>query len=94
MPIDVDPCRFFLSARDYRKEVAQYQDTVLRGVLPPMLHASANADGAVRSARGFRFPPYMVLDRVRSLAESFCWPETWPEVLDVLASFASRARPQ
>jgi serine/threonine protein kinase len=32
-------------------------------VLPQMLHYSDNSNGAMRSARGYQFPPFVVLER-------------------------------
>ena len=45
------------------QEARHYRDPVLRQVLPPLLHASENADGAARSRAGVPFPPFIVLER-------------------------------
>ena len=36
---------------------------MLRQVLPELLHAHDNADGAARSRSGYVFPPHLVLER-------------------------------
>ena len=36
---------------------------MLKLCLPNLVYASTNADGAVRSARGFVFPPFLVIER-------------------------------
>ena len=61
--------KVFCERRDFDEEVAQYQDPVLRRVLPDLIHASDNADGSAVSANGFAFPPYLVLERGMPLKE-------------------------
>jgi hypothetical protein len=62
-------CRIFCDSSAFDEEVAQYRDPVLKLCLPDLIHASANADGAVRSARGFVFPPFLVIERGMPLAD-------------------------
>ena len=64
--------RFFHIAQEFEEEVALYQDPVLRAVLPAILHASDNANGAERSQSGYVFPPFMVLERGVTMRE---WAE-------------------
>ena len=66
--------KFFLARREFADEVAQYEDVVLRAVLPALLHACANADGALRSRSGYVYPPHIVLVRSAVLSSAcFCW---------------------
>jgi len=43
--------KFFTARREFELEVDLYRDAALRQLLPAMLHASDNADGAVQSIR-------------------------------------------
>ena len=61
MPLVV--CRFFLKATDFDEEIGHYTDPVLQKVLPQLVFATNNADGAVRSRSGYRFPPMLILER-------------------------------
>ena len=40
-----------------------YKHSLLRHILPELLHANDNANGAVRSRSGFTLPAYLVLER-------------------------------
>ena len=55
--------RVFCDAHAFEEEAAQYRDPVLKQVLPDLVYASVNTDGAVRSMRGFAFPPFLVIER-------------------------------
>ena len=44
-------------------ELEQFNDPVLHSVLPAKVSASDNAGGQARSAHGYVFPPYLVLQR-------------------------------
>ena len=66
--------RFFYNAQDYQDEVALYQDADLRALLPELLAANNNANGAVRSSTNFVFPPHIVLERGITLTE---WVRTY-----------------
>ena len=63
------------------QEVRHYRDTVLKQVLPPLLHASENAKGATQSRNGFVFPPYIVLERGIPLFEWAQQPRRQMEVI-------------
>jgi serine/threonine protein kinase len=56
-------CRFFFNKRDYLVETSFYENKAFRQCLPELAHASDNKDGRVVSRSGYRFPPFMVLDR-------------------------------
>ena len=62
-------CRVFCDKTSYHQEIAQYQDPLLAQCLPQLRFATDNADGAVRSARGFVFPPLLAIERGLPLAE-------------------------
>ena len=62
-------CRFFTHTDDFNLEVELYGNELIRETLPELIHATANADGSVRSRSGFKFPPFMVLERGASMAE-------------------------
>ena len=59
----------FCDNRAFDQEVAQYNDPILRQCLPQLHFATDNADGAVRSARGFVFPPVLAIERGLPLTE-------------------------
>jgi serine/threonine protein kinase len=61
--------RFFLDKRDYVLESSFYENKTFRACLPGLAHATDNADGSVVSRNGYRFPPFMVLDRGVTLKE-------------------------
>jgi hypothetical protein len=59
--------RFFFDKSDFERELRTYEHPQLQSTMPP-LHASCpNADGALRSASGWPFPPFLVLERGVSL---------------------------
>jgi hypothetical protein len=60
-------CRFFLVRSEFEEECALYRDPVLRRALPDLLHADANAAGALRSRGGTALPPFIVLERGTTL---------------------------
>ena len=62
-------CRLFLERQEFEQEVGLYRDPVLKRVLPDLIRAHDNADGAVRSRSGFVFPPFFVLERGMTLSE-------------------------
>jgi hypothetical protein len=62
-------CRFFHATWEFQEEVALYRDPVLRRILPKIWYANDNIDGAVRSASGYVFPPFFVLERGMTLKE-------------------------
>ena len=53
-------CRFFDKLQEMEAEANIYRNPVMKSVLPELLHADANAGGALQSGSGFRFPPYLV----------------------------------
>ena len=44
-----------------------YRHPTLKRILPSLLHASDNANGALRSRSGFRMPPFLALERGTTL---------------------------
>ena len=59
----------FCDAQAFEEEAAQYRDPVLQRCLPELVYASSNADGTTRSARGFVFPPFLVIERGMTLTD-------------------------
>ena len=55
--------KVFLQRTDFDEETRHYCDPVLKQLLPPLLHANDNVNGAVCSRNGFVFPPFIVLER-------------------------------
>jgi hypothetical protein len=49
--------------REFEEEVALYNDPVLASTLPELLLYDSNADGSVKSASGYAFPPFIVLEK-------------------------------
>jgi serine/threonine protein kinase len=62
-------CRFFLHENDYELEVGFYKHVVFCKCLPDLLQTHDNADGSIVSRSGYRFPPFMVLDRGLTLSQ-------------------------
>lgn len=62
-------CRFFLHEKDFELEEGFYKNEIFRECLPDLLHADDNADGSIVSRSGYRFPPFMALDRGVTLSE-------------------------
>ena len=62
-------CRVFCSERDFDVELLQYRDPLLRQCLPQLLASDRNTDGTACGSDGFKFPPYLVLERGITLAE-------------------------
>jgi hypothetical protein len=58
-----------LNQRDYLLEAGFYENEVFRKCLPELMHTTDNADGHIVSRKGYRFPPYMALDRGITLKE-------------------------
>ena len=61
--------KFFMQPADFDIETQHYRHPLVRECLPQLFHAQANADGALKSASGVPFWPFMVLERGTSLAE-------------------------
>jgi serine/threonine protein kinase len=62
-------CRFFFREKDFWLERGFYDNEAFRKCLPELLHADDNAQGQVVSRNGYRFPPFMALDRGVTLKE-------------------------
>lgn len=56
-------CRFYHQHEEFKREMALYQDPLLKALLPELLEVIDNADGAVRSRSGLAFPPFAALER-------------------------------
>jgi serine/threonine protein kinase len=56
-------CRFFTSMQDFLLERSFYQNETFRHCLPEVVQASENGNGCLISRSGFRFPPFLALDR-------------------------------
>ena len=80
------PCRFFLDRAAYAEEVVLYKDSLLRHILPELLHANDNANGAVCSRSGFTLPAYLVLERGVTLK---AWHAHQRSYFEVAAMFES-----
>ena len=61
--------RFFNRVQDYRIEEELYGDAAAKAVLPQLFASSANEDGAACSRGGYRFPPFLVMERGMTLTE-------------------------
>jgi serine/threonine protein kinase len=62
-------CRFFFRERDYHLEKGFYDNEAFRKCLPHLTHADDNSHGKLVSRNGYRFPPFMALDRGITLKE-------------------------
>jgi hypothetical protein len=62
-------CRFFLQEDDYYLERGFYDNEAFCKCLPHLTHADDNAHGRIVSRNGYRFPPFMALDRGVTLKE-------------------------
>ena len=60
-------CRFFLDPAEFEQEVGAYKHEMLKRILPSLLHASDNANGAIRSRSGLPLPPFLALERGTTL---------------------------
>lgn len=58
---------FTHSAADYDHELALYQVPALQRALPRLVRHCANAEQTERSAQGYVWPPYIVLERGATL---------------------------
>ena len=61
--------KFFLSRKAFDAEVELYQVDVLRTMMPAIRLELSNGDRAVRSFRGYPWPPCIVLEKGESLQE-------------------------
>ena len=77
-------CRFFHTEADFEHETAFYQDANLRRTLPQLYRAVPNRDGAVVSQRGYRFPPFIVIERGTSLEEWMNKERSFGSVLNMV----------
>ena len=55
--------KFFAQQSTYELEAALYAQPAIAAAMPPLLHASSNADGALQIPNGFDWPPYLVTER-------------------------------
>jgi hypothetical protein len=55
--------RFYFNQRDFVLERGFYENETFRKCLPELVHFDDNAHGQVVSRNGYRFPPYLALDR-------------------------------
>jgi hypothetical protein len=62
-------CRFFLTKRDFLLEIGFCENSAFRQCLPELAYATDNEDGRVVSRSGYRFPPFLVLDRGVTLVD-------------------------
>ena len=87
---DLDEARrFFTHHDDFELESDLYADPLIRETLPALTHATNNSDGSFRSRSGFRFPPFMVLERGASMAE--CGPASYQRMPPLHAASARSA---
>lgn len=59
--------KFFTMPEAFEREDALYNNKVIRDMMPAVKHIEANANGEVRSASGWPFPPCIVIERGESL---------------------------
>jgi hypothetical protein len=84
--------RFFLHQTDYLLERGFYDSATFAQCMPQLMHADDNAKGTIVSRSGYRFPPFLVLDRGVTLTQwldvkrfpSAMWAMA-AEVLELLA---------
>jgi serine/threonine protein kinase len=58
-----------MDARDFNLEAKFYQNETFKKCLPELIQASDNVDGPIVSRSGYRFPPFMALDRGITLSD-------------------------
>jgi serine/threonine protein kinase len=61
--VDKSLCRFFFREHDFHRETGFYENGAFSECLPQLMCASDNASGSVVSCSGYRFPPFIALDR-------------------------------
>jgi serine/threonine protein kinase len=83
-PNPFPPFRFFNSVEDFERESAIYNDHDLRRVLPAIMHATTNLNGAVASPSGYHFPPFLVIERGTSLGDWMQEERSFGAVLNML----------
>jgi serine/threonine protein kinase len=80
--------KFFTVREAFEREDALYSNAVLRDMMPAVKLIEANADGGLRSASGWPFPPCIVIERGESLDK---WAERlrpdFPTILQVCRPF-------
>lgn len=82
--------RFFHRRADFDLEMRIYSDSVLRHTLPPLHFACPNDDGALCSPSGWRFPPFLALERGVSLQEWLCTHRSSPAILHMVFDIAKQ----
>jgi serine/threonine protein kinase len=61
--------KFFFKPEAFQREAALYVDPIVRSMMAATRSVCANADGGLRSPRGFVFPPHIVIERGEPLDE-------------------------
>ena len=61
--------KFFLSRSAFEQETALYSNDVLKGMMPATREVVGNVEGGAMSLRGYRWPPFIVLEKGESLQE-------------------------
>jgi hypothetical protein len=61
--------KFFFNLDAFKREAALYADPVLRAMMAATRNVYSNADGALRSPKGYAFPPHIVIERGEPLDE-------------------------
>ena len=69
-------------------EASLYRDPVLRDILPSLLQAHDNANGAVQSRSGFVYPPWIAMERGTTLTGWIKHARGYGEVLAMVESVA------
>ena len=66
-----------------------YKHPDISQTLPPLVEASDNANGAVRSPSGFVYPPYIIMERGITLSKWRQDKRTAPAILNMLLDVAA-----
>jgi hypothetical protein len=61
--------KFFFKLDAFKREAALYADPVLRAMMAATRNVYSNADAALRSPKGYAFPPHIVIERGEPLDE-------------------------
>ena len=62
--------------------MALYKEPALSRIMPELLYATANSDGAVNNRSGYAFPPFLVIERGTTL---LTWLEEERNFFEVIA---------